>query len=93
MKRAAEQAAPPTRGAQATRQQVTQSIRLRNSSGNFHEYSITEDRFRQLSVEEMVRFIIHNNQNNGDFIEHFYRELERRRPTTFGSIRNPRQTI
>ena len=76
-----------------TRQQVTRSIKLRNSSGNFHEYNITEDRFKQLSVEEMIRFIIHNNQTNNNFIEHFYRELERRRPTTFGSIRNPRQTI
>lgn len=53
------------------------SIKLQNINGNFQEYDISEEQFSNLSIDKMLKFIIHNNKNVNEFNEYFYNELRR----------------
>ena len=53
------------------------SMNLKNESGNFNEYDITEEQFSNMPVNKMLKYILHNNKNISNFNEYFYGDLHR----------------
>jgi hypothetical protein len=62
------------------------SIKLQNINGNFQEYEISEEQFSNLSIDKMLKYIIHNNKNVNEFNEYFYNDLYRIRENVPRSI-------
>ncbi len=58
-------------------------------------YNISEDDFKKMSIESMLKYIIHNNQNNEEFNECFYnsKKLPEKPMRSFGSRRRSRIKI
>lgn len=55
-------------------------------------YNISEADFKKMSIENMLKYIIHNNQNNEEFNECFYNitKTPNRPMRSFGSRKHKR---
>jgi hypothetical protein len=49
----------------------------RKFSDNIQGYNISEKEFKKLPIKNMLKYILHNNQNNDDFNTYFYKKLEK----------------
>lgn len=52
------------------------SIFIKSANGDFNEYGITEDKFKELQVREQIKYILENHTNQENFITHFIHTAE-----------------